>query len=270
MTRPIRPTLADARHLVRELRATYAEDAPATLRPGVLLRLGLSDAYVLLDGPIGQIFVAYNNLGVSAVMRAPDPINFEHNFRARFGRPVERAAEHPADLIQAITDQLHGQHPPELHFDLRGLSAFERDVLLKALEIPVGEVRPYSWIAREIGRPKAVRAVGNALNGNPVPLLIPCHRVVRSDGHIGNYAFGSEAKRAVLAAEGAAPDVLETIASSGIRFLGDTADRTFCLPTCGGMHLRIKQHRHLLFHSEREAVAAGFEPCDSCRPIASV
>jgi O-6-methylguanine DNA methyltransferase len=57
-----------------------------------------------------------------------------------------------------------------------------------SLEIPPGEVRPYSWIAREIGRPGAVRATGSALAKNPVPLLIPCHRVVRSDGRIGKYS----------------------------------------------------------------------------------
>ena len=76
-----------------------------------------------------------------------------------------------------------------LRYDLDALTEFERAVLAKALEIPAGEVRPYGWIAREIGRPKAVRAVGTALGRNPVPLLIPCHRVVRSDGRIGNYAL---------------------------------------------------------------------------------
>ena len=65
---------------------------------------------------------------------------------------------------------------------------FERAVLEKALEIPRGEVRPYSWIASEIGRPKAVRAVGSALAHNPVPLVMPCHRVVRADGMIGQYS----------------------------------------------------------------------------------
>ena len=69
-------------------------------------------------------------------------------------------------------------------------------MLTKTLEIPSGEVRPYGWVAREIGRPKAVRAVGSALGRNPVPVLIPCHRVVRSDGHVGNYGLGVPMKRA--------------------------------------------------------------------------
>jgi O-6-methylguanine DNA methyltransferase len=77
------------------------------------------------------------------------------------------------------------------------------DVLMKALEIPRGEVRTYGWIAREIGRPKAVRAVGTALAKNPIPLFIPCHRVVRSDGSIGQYGCGGPVnKRRLLLHEG--------------------------------------------------------------------
>ena len=72
--------------------------------------------------------------------------------------------------------------------DLRGHTEFERDVWRKALDIPRGEVRPYGWIAAEIGRPRAVRAVGTALGHNPVPLIVPCHRVVRTDGSIGQYS----------------------------------------------------------------------------------
>ena len=81
-----------------------------------------------------------------------------------------------------------GRRRVRLQFDLRRLSPFERDVLRKTLEIPRGEARTYGWIAREIGRPGAVRAVGSALNKNPIPLLIPCHRVVRSDGQIAAQA----------------------------------------------------------------------------------
>jgi O-6-methylguanine DNA methyltransferase len=98
---------------------------------------------------------------------------------------------------------LAGNASAPLRFDLSAVSPFGRAVLTKALEIPRGEVRPYSWIAREIGRPLAVRAVGSALARNPIPLLIPCHRVVRNDGTAGQYIFGTAAKRALLSAEGA-------------------------------------------------------------------
>ena len=74
-------------------------------------------------------------------------------------------------------------------------------------------MRTYGWIAAQIGRPAAVRAVGTALRKNPVPVLIPCHRVVRSDGEIGDYALGgSQAKRAILAAEGLQSDEIQRLA----------------------------------------------------------
>jgi methylated-DNA-[protein]-cysteine S-methyltransferase len=102
---------------------------------------------------------------------------------------------------------------PNGGFDLRSVTEFERAVLLKAFEIPRGEVRTYGWIAAEIGHPAAVRAVGTALRKNPVPVLIPCHRVVRSDGNIGEYALGgSDAKRTILAAEGILPSQLQAMA----------------------------------------------------------
>jgi len=68
------------------------------------------------------------------------------------------------------------------------LTPFERKVLQAALEIPLGETRTYAWVAERIGNPKAVRAVGRALRKNPYPLIIPCHRVIHSDGSVGKYA----------------------------------------------------------------------------------
>ena len=82
-----------------------------------------------------------------------------------------------------------------------GSAVPKRDVLGATSTIPRGQTRPYGWIAAEIGRPKAVRAVGTAVGRNPVPLLIPCHRVVRSDGSPGEYVFGPDAKQALLARE---------------------------------------------------------------------
>lgn len=74
------------------------------------------------------------------------------------------------------------------------LTSFEWEVLSATLKIPLGETRSYKWVARQISRPKAVRAVGQALRKNPFPLIIPCHRVVRSDGSLGGYA-GHYSKR---------------------------------------------------------------------------
>ena len=198
---PLGSSLAAARELRGRLRALGDVRAPTTLLPDVLAGIGLGDRYLELETPIGPVFVAYNDDGVSAVVPLPGAAQFEAQFRARFGRPVRRTDVAPEDLVEALERHLRGE-PAPVRFDLRSVSEFERAVLTKALEIPRGEVRTYGWIAREIGRPGAVRAVGMALGRNPIPLLIPCHRVVYADRSIGNYAFGTPMKQALLAAEG--------------------------------------------------------------------
>ncbi len=80
------------------------------------------------------------------------------------------------------------------------MTEFERKVLKATLTIPLGETRTYQWIAHKIGRPKAVRAVGQALRKNPYPLVIPCHRVVKLDGTLGGYAGKMDGKKAKLLA----------------------------------------------------------------------
>lgn len=84
-------------------------------------------------------------------------------------------------------------------------SAFQRDVLIALQEVGRGRVATYRDIATRIGRPKAVRATGTALGRNPIPILVPCHRVIPSTGGIGQYGGGTERKRALLELEGALP-----------------------------------------------------------------
>ncbi len=252
--------------VTRALRGLETEKAPATLRPAVLRRVGLADTYWRLESPVGPVFISHSKAGISMVTRAKSPAEFERAFGRRFHRSAVAEKTVPPAGIRSLVRNVKGQGRRELRYDLRGLSEFERAVLLKALEIPSGEVRPYSWIAREIGHPGAVRAAGSALAKNPVPLLIPCHRVVRSDGRIGNYSLGgARNKRRLLEVEGAQPDLLEELASSGVRFLGNAEAKHFCYPTCGGIDTLVRTNR-VRFHSGREAVAAGYHPCGDCRP----
>jgi len=240
--------------------------APPTLAPNVLADIGLADRYARFDSPIGPLVVAWNGLGVSAVEAAPDDAAFEAAHLARTGRPARAAASVPDSLASAIARRLGGDRRVRIDLDLRGHTTFEQDVWRKALEIPRGEVRPYGWVAAEIGRPKAVRAVGTALGHNPVPLIVPCHRVVRSDGTIGQYSLGGPGnKRTILAAEGLDLPRLEGLASSGVRFVGSDTTRIYCLPTC--RYARRVTDRHLLlFHSVAEGQARGYRPCLVCRP----
>jgi O-6-methylguanine DNA methyltransferase len=251
--------------LYRQLRLLGDVGAPATILPAVLERLKLGDVYASIDTPIGPVFVAYNSAGVSAVIRSAEADAFESAYRARFGRSVRRQSGLPVALASAVVRHLTGQGRPKLRVDLHGLSEFERAVLLKALEIPRGEVRPYAWLAREIGHPRAVRAVGSALKRNPVPLLIPCHRVVHSDSSLGEYVFGKEAKHTMLTAEGVDVEGLARLGRSGIRYYGSDTTGVFCFPTCRNARRITVRHR-VPFRSETEAAAAGFRPCRVCRP----
>ena len=246
--------------------AALRTSAPASLRPAVLAEVGLADLYARFDSPIGPLVVAWNGLGVSDVEAADDDATFEAHHKARTGRVAYDAGTLPPRLASAIARRLEGDRRAHIDLDLRGHTEFERDVWLKALEIPRGEVRPYGWVAAEIGRPKAVRAVGSALGHNPVPLIVPCHRVVRSDGAIGQYSLGGPGnKRTILEAEGLDLPRLEQLASSGIRFIGSDTTKIYCLPTC--RHARRVTDRHRLeFHSAAESESRGYRACRVCRP----
>lgn len=254
--------------IARSLASLPRERAPRSLLPAVLKRVGLNDTYWQIETPIGRIYVARSRVGISMVSRARSAGDFEQMFASRSGRPIEADPARPPANVRAVIAGRLRAGDAGLQFDLRGLSEFEQAVLRKAFEIPRGEVRPYSWVAREIGRPDAVRATGSALAKNPVPVLIPCHRVVRSDGHIGNYSLGGPRnKRTLLEAEGAQPATLEKLAASGVRYFGNAEEKYFCFPTCGGLDSLMRENR-VHFASQHEALEAGYRPCEACRPAA--
>ena len=133
--------------------------------------------------------------------------------------------------------------------------------------IPAGETRPYGWVAREAGRPTAVRAAASVLARNPVPLLVPCHRVVRADGAPGDYLFGPAHKTALLQGEGANLDDVAALARRGLHYLGSDTTGIVCFPTCHQARRITPAHR-VGFTTVGEAVSAGYRPCRSCRPAA--
>jgi O-6-methylguanine DNA methyltransferase len=251
--------------LTTDLKRLGEVKAPPGFADRVLAQVGMVDSYARFETVLGDVFVAWNRLGVSAAARSRSAKEFEEYFRLEVGRPL-LPADAPAELADKIKDELSGKR--RMRFDLRGLTPFEQDVLRKTREIPRGEVRPYGWVAREIGRPAAVRAVGTALANNPIPYFIPCHRVVRTDGHIGNYGGGGpEAKKAILTMEGVRLTRLQEMARSGYRYQGVRTTKIFCFPTCyTGRHALEKNIVWL--HDEASARAAGFRPCKVCRPAA--
>jgi len=245
---------------VRDLRVA----APSTLSFSVLERVGIFDTYTQAEfDPLGIVYVAASPRGISNVDVAPDSSTFEEEFRRHFGRPVRRGKV-PALALRA----LESGRTTGFDVDLRSVGNFHRDALETARLIPRGEVRSYSWVAREIGRDRAVRAVGSAMATNPIPLLIPCHRVVRNDGRIGNYGLGGpDVKRRLLRHEGLEPAELERLASRGVRLLGSETTGIACLPSCHQARRITPRHR-VEFTTVDAAREAGYRPCSSCRPFA--
>ncbi|WP_246257529.1 methylated-DNA--[protein]-cysteine S-methyltransferase [Amycolatopsis anabasis] len=230
--------------------------------PRSLLDLVL-DRWVRVGGPAGELYVAFTERGISyvRVAGAVGEDSFAEEYRRRFGRPLRPADRPPAGLLPA----LRGGSARALRFDLRGLTDFERDVLTATRRIPAGQTRPYGWVAREIGRPRAVRAVGSALGRNPVPVLIPCHRVTRADGALGEYVFGPATKERLLRTENVDVDALRALAEANVHFLASATTGIVCFPTCHNARRISAPHRRG-FASVAAAERAGYRPCQVCRP----
>lgn len=165
------------------------------------------DSWIEVETPGGTVFAAFSDQGISMVAPASDPSEFVERFHARTGRlaiPAD-AADH-GEIVDAL---MEGEDTLD-RCDLQDVSPFTRRVLEETAKIERGQTRSYQWLARRIGMPQAARAVGNALGSNPVPLAIPCHRIVRGDGSLGGYAFGTQMKRSLLEHEGA----LQALASN--------------------------------------------------------
>ena len=188
---------------IEEALAGLRRSAPASIKANVELGTGLADGVSIFGSPLGDLAVTFNSHGVSSVSLAA--FDFEDYFADRFGRRLIEARP-PAGWERMINRGIEAGNPGPLPLDLRGVSPFRREIMLIATTIPRGEVRPYQWLARQAGRPGAARAVGSAMSNNPIPLIVPCHRVVRADGSLGAYSLGgADNKRVLLAREGVIP-----------------------------------------------------------------
>jgi methylated-DNA-[protein]-cysteine S-methyltransferase len=159
----------------------------------ILDRAGVGDGYGRAESPLGTTWVAFNDHGVAFAFLTDDEHEFRSLHNARLPRRL-RVAAMPQDVAAAIA----ASDGSTLAVDLRHCAPFQRQVLAATRSVPVGQTRSYGWVAEQIGNPNAVRAVGTALGTNPVPLVIPCHRIVRSDGAPGAYLFGADRKRVLL------------------------------------------------------------------------
>ena len=158
--------------------------------------------YVVTDSPLGRLLVAATSKGICRLTFDEDESALVRRFPNASVVPDDGTIS--AWVEGALEAIEHPQSAPELPIDVRG-TAFQEAVWRELRRIPVGQTRSYADIARAVGQPDAVRAVGTANGSNPVAVLVPCHRVIRSDGSLGGYAGGLDRKRKLLSAEGADP-----------------------------------------------------------------
>lgn len=158
--------------------------------------------WTVVDSALGPLLVATTPKGICRLTFDESDSALRRNFpNATLVKDDGSMAELVEGVLTAID---HPQSAPDLPIDVRG-TAFQEAVWRELRKIPLGETRSYSDIACAIGDPKATRAVGTANGSNPVAVLVPCHRVIRSDGTLGGYAGGLDRKRKLLKAEGADP-----------------------------------------------------------------
>jgi O-6-methylguanine DNA methyltransferase len=233
-----------------------------TIAPPSSCRDACSDSYER----IGDVHVAFNANSIRMIT-ADSLDELRTHYAKRYGRALCEGTM-PAALRRQVAAALKGEGVDAPKIDLETANDLEHDVLQMLTRIPRGQVRTYAWVARQVGRPRAVRAVANIIARNAVPFVVPCHRVVPSAGGIGNYAFGSAMKRALLEREGVDVEELERLAREHVRYIGSRTTKIFCFPTCKDAN-RIRENNRVPFRDADDAMEHGYRPCRTCQPVAA-
>jgi methylated-DNA-[protein]-cysteine S-methyltransferase len=167
---------------------------------------GLLDvAYDVVDSPLGPLFVATSDAGLCRIGYDVEPEREEEGLARAFGARVLRAPRAVDGVRVELDEYFEGRRRTfGIPVDLRPVGGFHRDVLRRLADVPYGRVTTYGALAAEAGRPRAARAVGTAMNRNPIPIVLPCHRVIGASGKLVGYGGGLERKVALLELEGVA------------------------------------------------------------------
>ncbi len=161
--------------------------------------------YDVLASPLGPLWVAIGPKGVTTIHYGDEPSEGELRRLVRvYGPGVVPDRRRSSDLARELEQYFRGKRRSfDVDVDLSGLTPFQTRVLSATAKIPFGGVSTYATVAKRAGNAKASRATGGALNHNPIPIVVPCHRVVGSNGALVGYAGGLDVKRRLLAIEGA-------------------------------------------------------------------
>lgn len=166
---------------------------------------GLLDVgFDVVDSPIGPLLVAATERGLCRIWFRPDLEEQLDQLARSFGPRVLRSRASVDDAHRQLDEYFEGRREGfELAFDLGPAAPFARSVLRELAAVPYGQTTTYGTLAARVGAPRAARAVGTVMNRNPLPIVLPCHRVVGSNGSLTGYAGGLELKEQLLRLEGA-------------------------------------------------------------------
>ncbi|MFL5869198.1 MAG: methylated-DNA--[protein]-cysteine S-methyltransferase [Thermoleophilaceae bacterium] len=167
-------------------------------------REGLLDvSYAELDSPVGKLAVASTPRGLVRIAYENQAETFAEELAAKLSPRVIRAPRRLDDVRRELDEYFEGRRQEfDLPLDWSLTHGFFRKVLRHTAQIGYGSVGTYAEMARKAGSPRAVRAAGNALGANPIPIVVPCHRVLRTGGALGGYGGGVERKEFLLRHEG--------------------------------------------------------------------
>ena len=216
---------------------------------------------------VGDVWVAFSKGRIRMISDADSIDDVRQPYAKKYGRVLEKGTI-PAALRRQVIAAMSGEGVDAPKVDLDAANDLDHDVLKTLTRIPRGEVRTYAWVARQVGRPRAVRAVANVIARNAVPYVVPCHRVVPSSGGIGKYIFGTPTKRALLEREGVDVDELDALAKEHVRYIGSRTTHIFCFPTCRDAK-RIQEKNRMPFRDADDALESGYRPCRHCQPVAA-
>jgi methylated-DNA-[protein]-cysteine S-methyltransferase len=166
---------------------------------------GLLDvAYDVLESPVGELFVGVSDRGLCVISYEADPELQAERLARGFGSRVLRSPRPITAIAKQLDEYFEGERKHfDLAVDLRLARDFGRTVLEELGRVPFGEVTTYGALAAKVGKPRAARAVGTIMNRNPIPIVLPCHRVVGANGSLVGYAGGLDRKQTLLRLEGA-------------------------------------------------------------------
>jgi methylated-DNA-[protein]-cysteine S-methyltransferase len=161
--------------------------------------------YLIFTTPLGHMAVIYRVTPFAVIkilLPSQDKVGLVDTVEA-FGRQHTGFHDNAFRIKEYIIDYFKGKpiYPPWTWLEMSGLTKLQESVLARTADIPYGELRSYKDVAVAIGRPRAYRFVGSTLANNPFPILIPCHRVIRSDGSFGRFGGGSDMKRKLIELE---------------------------------------------------------------------